>query len=945
MKFLGISSVVGCGVCFFFGHSNSDLFVLFPDSVLANSSLGRRDLYHYVNPWRLAICATTFSAEGCRRFIDALQTRLFENQKMFEGEFLAVLLDFIKEKEVEYGHAHRSEMVQAMRKLNGEKSLKLFASSDLKTQRVPVLNLFHWYGSIYQHRAQEKEVGEEKDDKVKFSVVLSSTPFQVGYGKAPLLDMEQALFNPLKDVVLKDLLSHHDEPDFTQLDFLGRLGVWRLTDDVWQALMWILNQLCTQLAVFVSETGLVGIGLFQSLRWTQLEDVRNHNRHLDCFLNYRAEENIRECIKTATAEDHDTADMLALLVCFQVWEASIFSKCAYAMHACLQGAAYLAFLRQRAPKMKKYSAGTQNAAFIATQWQIWRQQFTEVMNEFEDQGTIRRITPAFERKLKEGVQKMTKRMVWGSSQGIRTMALRTLLTVKFITSFSIVLDVSAIQEPRSREDLRRFYVSFFEKVQDRLDERVSDAEVRLLRWIRSNFLQGIHYHSPNVAPYIDLEDEDVEEVRLKIQRFLDPTVVRRSQASAEFDFPFDFVEGQSHEENFRVTLDRVQAFRDIHREYIQRQQGGDAFLRFVSNMDVEIGRETMKREKPPLKVRQTLKWILNEKGKLANASNWGRVKMGVGRIGDMGNLPKLARLQASANCQTAQQTRRASPPPPAAGTPSQMTVTQMSVDREEAAEVDMKETHSPEESQNAAESGTADVDMKEPQRSTTQVTIDAFAREMGDLWSAWTLSNEAESSTRNRDGAKIMAGAFYELCAAIAKVGAVIKGKHTVEIWLEALDQVDRIEMTECFVMWITCLCRPKSTDFLICLDDWLDERMEPATRCVWDILRTFASEMAIDEQLWERFVFYVLTTAVGYNHMKRLVRKSAAMGWDVDHTQWNTWRINYGADLLGYVQTKMFGMLVSLIHRHGVSSLSLISRARTRFTQSGRWVTQNCTK
>lgn len=248
--------------------------------------------------------AALFSDSGCRRVVSALRTKM--RDQVLQGHIMHALLTYFRHQELDGKQAFCRASLMAARKLRGQRSLELFSRVDTELMRVTPLSLYHWMGSAYQERVRKK------DKKVKFSMVFGGLVFPVGYREGLLLRFEQAVFNPLKPLVLKNLLARDITRDFPHVDFFGRVGIWRLSDDVWSGLLSILEHFCRKLTETVSRADLSAYDL------TTYEIQGGFFGHLVGMLDYPVEERIRAQIKQAGDQENEEVDFLAILVCVQV---------------------------------------------------------------------------------------------------------------------------------------------------------------------------------------------------------------------------------------------------------------------------------------------------------------------------------------------------------------------------------------------------------------------------------------------------------------------------------------------------------------------------------------------------------------------------------------------------------------------------------------------------
>ena len=849
-----------------------------------------------------------FSEKGCRRFVRALKPKLLG--KLFEGEFLVVLLTFIRQKEIDYGHPFCRAGIRALRYMCGENALEMYSRSDLTRKRIVALNLFHWCGSVYQDRtARDEEDDGEPEDKVKFSCVLSGLPFQVGYHEAIFLRVEQQVFNPLKSLVIRLVLQSDEDTDFPHVDIFGRVGIWRISQDIWCGGASILEHLCRQVGEYVIESG-IGNPNAESCK-ISFRRGKDHNTHLDHMLTYESEEEIRQTIKRvggSRSKDTSEADQLAFLVCVQVCPTCAHSLGVGANHT-LQAASWLVYLESRLGLGEAYlfkeTTGMMDCRLIAWRWTDWRHRFSDTMTEFLGQGSIRETMNAdFAQELDNAMQNMRKVNGWSSLKSVRALAHRVLLTLKFILAWSIVLDVDQLVEPRSREDIRRLYVTYFAQVQIRYFENTNDTEKHLMEWLSEKFLEGTYAHDDCVQPYIDVPQDVAQHARSYFHKFQTPVKVKIAKIKHEVEFAFKNFPGPANVDLFDLYTQRLEGLRQMHHEYIARRDGGERFLKFLSHMDLEIGRSTLKRARPERRPRRDLKSILKMTGDLKQANNWKNIKKNRDMLGmDMSRLLQLARGHAMTNLATAKEAKRNSPPPPGIGTPTQYSMTQCSLTGRD--------------DEKAEEESTLGVEVSAVER--LKAMVEKHASDVGHSWREWTLTRDARANGRNREGAKIMAGGFFTLCSAIVKVGTKLATVEAVRQWLSSLDRVDREEMSQSFVMWVTNVCRPNRRHYLVCLDTWLDTRLQAATEFMWEVLRDVGAALLIGEEARAKFTFLVSVQAIGYNYMKSLMHKSRRLDFDIGYSKWRNWLDSHVDDLeTQYNHDQGLELLLGLIHRHG---------------------------
>lgn len=235
--------------------------------------------------------------------VEDLRGRL--GDRMLQGEFLHVLVSFFRRQELDGKIPFYRASLMVARHLGGIKALDLFSRVETELIRMTPLGVYHWMGSAYQERLR-------KENKIKFSMVLGGLAFPVGYRAGVFLKFEQGVFNPLKPAVLKNLLARDESRDFPHIDLFGRVGIWRLSDDVWSSSFSVLDHFCRRMSESIARAELSAIDL------NSYERVGGLEQHVKEMLDFEVEERIRLRIRDAGETDDEKVDMMSFIVCLQV---------------------------------------------------------------------------------------------------------------------------------------------------------------------------------------------------------------------------------------------------------------------------------------------------------------------------------------------------------------------------------------------------------------------------------------------------------------------------------------------------------------------------------------------------------------------------------------------------------------------------------------------------
>lgn len=498
----------------------------------------------------------------------------------------------------------------------------------------------------------------------------------------------------------------------------------------------------------------------------------------------------------------------------------------------------------------------------------------ESMQEFLDRGTLTNMTDEFARMLRRAISTLIRRKDWGSTFRLRVLALRQLCLRKFISSFSVVLE--ELQPPGTREEIRLLYVRYFQRVRERYSENLEKKEKKWLNQLRKNLLQGAYSHSKSVHPYNDL-DMDHDAALFQFEKFCSPRGIDES-AMAEVTFPFRNYCATENHTVFKGYQRRLDGFRALHGDIIGSEARGREWLAFLSCMDLDISRETLKGPRPvPNEVMQgksaveSVEAFVEMRGGLAKGKLWKEVSKQKEVLGDFGTLLEHAMDLAVKNNAVIQQMDRPTP-----FIPSYPANTPMS---------DRSPSPLP-----INEVGT--------RFDKLMARVSPHTERLGEMYGNWTLSDDMRSKGRNNDGAKVVTGAFHSICWGVCMVGSTLSSMDMLHRWLAGLEDWECEDLAQSFALWLANVCRPGSKEHLISYDAWFDERLEKMSRDLWEVLGEVAEALNLSGEDRSRFVFLTVSQLVGSNCMRRFVTKledlNVAFLQDLDTSRWGPWRNEY---------------------------------------------------
>lgn len=554
--------------------------------------------------------------------------------------------------------------------------------------------------------------------------------------------------------------------------------------------------------------------------------------------------------------------------------------------------------------------GAMEVSQLAARWNQWTRRYSREMNEFVSTGTFSVETMNSELKEKlTSAMSDCKRMNRWSSSDVRTRLHRFYVTKHIVGALIIALPADELQEPRNREEMRQLYVRVFEKVRERIFDNLDERELDLFDHLKTRCLNGVYSHDPSFGPYIR-HDCSVDKSRERFERFF-PTQAnvngeKPKPQSANLTFPWTPLSKKS----FEHYRERVDFFRELHRDLTQALPGGQQFLEFLAHTDFEIGRHTLRGEIARARevhrtknATQSVKWITNVRGGLKDAAITESAIKAMGVLGNFGHLQKKASQLRAKNQLLRREAFRRLPPPPPVPSPPPVDLTPIS--------------SLPEETRDRSDN---DVHVPASQEQLIGRIVEKNAKKIGLEWSNWTLFPGAESNGRNSQGAIILSESFSIVFNSITRVlRAMGRFKDTLA-WVRTFDEIDQQELSLAFFMWVTNVCRPGDKR-IISYEHWLNERMEAHTQMLWTILLDIASEMQVGDSNKKAFAFCVAVEAVGLEYMKRFQSRTKAVPefqFDLGVDEWRQWRMRYRGDLqLG--ASEQLQHLLAWIRKHGL--------------------------
>ena len=542
---------------------------------------------------------------------------------------------------------------------------------------------------------------------------------------------------------------------------------------------------------------------------------------------------------------------------------------------------------------------------VAVRWDDWKRLYPADIDNFVSRGNLDSIDPEFAQELDRALRVLVRRKNWSSASKLRKLTNRLLLVMKFALSLSVMVHPSARNEPETREDIRALYVQYFEQVNSRFCENLTDEDKTLMRFIADNLLSGAYAHHSSVGPYNDSNVEGAA-ARRHFEMFTSTSRIEQGPNRAETVLPFKFLKIEGKKPTFEMCSRRVDGLRRLYRDYMLAQRGGHEWLTYLSSMDLHIGRRTLKAPRPQypdvfknVSIRETLEGILSPEGPFANGNHWKKSLQAFQNPEgtDFDSLFEHSLSIAHSNQLVAQSTVRFTQPEPNFPSPTQHTMSPatapMSIDTEETK-------------------------VEERSQERLMILVERHATDIGEQWRMWTLCREEQSNGTNKIGAKIMTGSMYHIGQAIVRVGVEEGEASSVERWLRGLDSAVTEEMSEVFFLWIVNVCQPGKNNHLVSFSTWFDARLENTTRYLWSLLREIAGNLGLSTHKCEKFPYLVLSTAIGMNYIRAFVNRTEDFVFDVQHSSWRTWRKSFGG-LIQERPSASFNKLLRLVALNGL--------------------------
>ena len=110
--------------------------------------------------------------------------------------------------------------------------------------------------------------------------------------------------------MFKFLMVQNPDRDFAHIDHFGRAGIWRLSEDVWVAVVSLLGHVSRKVAELTTNSGVGTDEPFED----SFHDSEMHLANFREMMVYDVEEQVRAGVRSSDV----TADRLALVQCIQV---------------------------------------------------------------------------------------------------------------------------------------------------------------------------------------------------------------------------------------------------------------------------------------------------------------------------------------------------------------------------------------------------------------------------------------------------------------------------------------------------------------------------------------------------------------------------------------------------------------------------------------------------